>query len=191
MKWDGYRVAVHVELGGKVRILARGRHDWTDRFPTLAKAVSELGPGTMILDGEAVILDEQARSDFDLLVASLGGRGGTKVSSDTVLYAFDLLYLDGHDISMLSLEERRMLLDPLLSNASSAIRLSEMFETDRTSLFSSAAELASKESLRRGSTRPTGRAVVATGARSNAFRPTPSSSSVTSLPLRSRAPSTA
>ncbi|WP_184656116.1 non-homologous end-joining DNA ligase [Rhizobium soli] len=141
VKWDGYRVAVHVELGGKVRILTRGGHDWTARFPTIAKAVRELGPGMMILDGEAVILDEQGRSDFNLLVASLGGRGGTKVSSDTVLYAFDLLYLDGHDISMLSLEERRVLLDPLLSNASGAIRLSEMFETDGASLFLSAAEL--------------------------------------------------
>jgi hypothetical protein len=74
-------------------------------------------------------------------VASLGGRGGKKVTSDTVLYAFDLLYLDGHDISMLSLEGRRMLLDPLLSNASGAILLSEMFETDGASLVASVAEL--------------------------------------------------
>ena len=84
VKWDGYRVAVHAELGGKVRILTRGGHDWADRFPTIAKAVRELGPGTMILDGVAVILDEQGQSDFNLLVASLGGRGGKKVSSDTV-----------------------------------------------------------------------------------------------------------
>ena len=37
VKWDGYRVAVHVELGGKVRILTRGGHDWTDRFPNPRK----------------------------------------------------------------------------------------------------------------------------------------------------------
>lgn len=141
MKWDGYRVAVHAELGSKVHILTRGGHDWTDRFPKIAKAVRELGPGTMILDGEAVILDEQGRSDFNLLVASLGGRGGKTVSSDTVMYAFALLYFDGYNMSMLSLEERRILLDSLLSNASGAIRLSEMFETDGASLFASAAEL--------------------------------------------------
>lgn len=130
VKWDGYRVHVHCEPGGKVRVLTRGGHDWTNRFPGIAKAAHELGPATMILDGEAVILDRQGRSDFNLLVASLGGRGGKKASTDTVLYAFDLLYLDGHDISMLSLEERRMLLDPLLENASGAIRLSEMFDTE-------------------------------------------------------------
>lgn len=101
----------------------------------------ELGPATMILDGEAVVLDEQGRSDFNRLVASLGGRGGRKVATDTVLYAFDLLYLDGHDISMLSLEERRMLLDPLLENASGAIRLSQMLESDGASLFATATEV--------------------------------------------------
>jgi bifunctional non-homologous end joining protein LigD len=141
VKWDGYRVHVHCELGGNVRVLTRGGHDWTDRFPGIAKAALELGPATMILDGEAVILDAQGRSDFNLLVASLGGRGGKKVSTDTILYAFDLLYLDGHDISRLSLEERRMLLDPLLKHASGAIRLSEMFDTDGASLFASAAEM--------------------------------------------------
>jgi bifunctional non-homologous end joining protein LigD len=124
-----------------VRVLTRGGHDWKDRFPGIAKAALELGPATMILDGEAVILDAQGRSDFNLLVASLGGRGGKKVSTDTILYAFDLLYLDGHDISRLSLEERRMLLDPLLKHASGAIRLSEMFDTDGASLFASAAEM--------------------------------------------------
>ena len=141
IKWDGYRVAVHVEIGNNVKILTRGGHDWTHRFPAIAKAALELGPATMILDGEAVVLDDQGRSDFTSLVRSLGGRGGKSVSSDTMLYAFDLLYLDGHDVSMLSFEERRMLLDPLLEGGSGAIRLSEMFDTDGASLFTTAAEL--------------------------------------------------
>lgn len=45
--------------------------------------------------GEAVMYDDFGRSDFNLLQASLGGRGG-KASSDAVFMAFDLLYLDGH-----------------------------------------------------------------------------------------------
>lgn len=141
IKWDGYRLCIHCELGGQVRILTRGGHDWTDRFSTIAKAVRELGPATMIIDGEAVVLDDQGRSDFTALVASLGGRRGKRIATDTVFYAFDLLYLDGHDISMLSLEERRMLLDPLLENASGAIRLSEIIEVDGAALFASALEL--------------------------------------------------
>jgi ATP-dependent DNA ligase len=58
-----------------VRIITRGGHDWTHRFPAIADAARELGPATMILDGEAVVLDEQRRSDFGLLQNSLGATG--------------------------------------------------------------------------------------------------------------------
>ncbi|RVH91693.1 ATP-dependent DNA ligase, partial [Sinorhizobium medicae] len=35
VKWDGYRLAVHIEPG-RVRVLTRGGYDWTDRFPSIA-----------------------------------------------------------------------------------------------------------------------------------------------------------
>lgn len=62
IKWDGYRLAVHIEPQG-VRILTRGGHDWTHRFPAIAEAAQKLGPATMIIDGEAVVLDAEGRSD--------------------------------------------------------------------------------------------------------------------------------
>lgn len=58
VKWDGYRLAIHIEPTG-VRIITRGGHDWTHRFPAIAEATSQLGVGTAILDGEAVVLDEE------------------------------------------------------------------------------------------------------------------------------------
>lgn len=97
IKWDGYRLAIHVEPSG-VRLLTRGGHDWTHRFPAIAKAAEALGPTRMILDGEAVVLDEEGRSDFGLLQRSLGGSGkaaGKAASHDAIFNAFDLLYLDG------------------------------------------------------------------------------------------------
>lgn len=33
VKWDGYRLAIHID-NRTVRILTRGGHDWTNRFPT-------------------------------------------------------------------------------------------------------------------------------------------------------------
>jgi bifunctional non-homologous end joining protein LigD len=65
VKWDGYRVAVHVEPS-RVRILTRNGHDWTDRFPAIKAASRTLGV-TAVLDGEAVVLDGQGRSDFNAL----------------------------------------------------------------------------------------------------------------------------
>lgn len=86
VKWDGYRLAIHIEPKG-VRIITRGGHDWTHRFPAIAEATSKLGVGTAILDGEAVVLDEEGRSDFGALQRSLGGRGGKRSSTESVFFA--------------------------------------------------------------------------------------------------------
>lgn len=58
----------------RVRILSRNGNDWTSRFPSIATAAEKMRPATMILDDEAVVLDEQGRSDFGLLQHALGGR---------------------------------------------------------------------------------------------------------------------
>ncbi|MBY5785305.1 ATP-dependent DNA ligase [Rhizobium leguminosarum] len=141
IKWDGYRLAVHIEPTG-IRILTRGGHDWTDRFPTIKLAAMWLPVGTAILDGEAVVLDEQGRPDFGLLQQSLGGRGGKKMSSDAIFMAFDLLYFDGHDLRKSELDVRRHLLEDLVMPASGQgdIRLSEEIEADGEQLLASACE---------------------------------------------------
>lgn len=124
VKWDGYRLAIHIEPKG-VRIITRGGHDWTHRFPAIAEATSKLGVGTAILDGEAVVLDEEGRSDFGALQRSLGGRGGKRSSTESVFFAFDLLYFDGHDLSGTELSVRRHLLEGFLDGPTGAIQSSE------------------------------------------------------------------
>ncbi|MDQ1199055.1 ATP-dependent DNA ligase [Rhizobium sp. SORGH_AS 787] len=117
LKWDGYRLAVHIEPK-RVRILTRGGHDWTHRFPTIEQAARALGPATMIIDGEAVVLDEEGRPDFGLLQKSLGASSKTagKGESDAVLYAFDLIYLDGHDVREMEYRSRPHLLEDTLDD---------------------------------------------------------------------------
>jgi len=140
VKWDGYRLAVHKELKG-VRILTRGGHDWTHRFPLIEAAAMALPVATFILDGEAVVLDEQGRSDFNMLQRSLGGRGGKETSRDAIFMAFDVLYFDGHDYTQTELSRRRSLLESLLPfETSGAIRLSEEVEADGAALFRAACD---------------------------------------------------
>ncbi|NTS29758.1 ATP-dependent DNA ligase [Phyllobacterium sp. BT25] len=134
VKWDGYRLAVHVEANGGVRIITRGGHDWTSYFPSIATAAKELGPATMILDGEAVVLDEKGVPNFGLLQRALGGRKATRAAHEAVLYAFDLLYFDGHDLTGLELSSRRHLLGNLLDGETGAIRLSEEVHDDGEAL---------------------------------------------------------
>ncbi len=84
-----------------------------------------------ILDGEAVVLDERGASDFGALQKALGGRGGKRFASEALLYAFDLLYLNGHDLRGMSLDERRGMLEDILSGPQhSSIRLSEEVDAE-------------------------------------------------------------
>ncbi|ARQ08615.1 ATP-dependent DNA ligase protein [Rhizobium etli] len=140
VKWDGYRLAVHIEPK-VIRILTSGGHDWTDRFPAIAAAAKRLPVSTAILDGEAVVFDELGRSDFGKLQQSLGGRGGKRTSWESVLMAFDLLYLDGHDLTGTELTARRHLLEGIVpAGGEEAIRLSEEIEADGDKLFRIACE---------------------------------------------------
>ncbi len=140
VKWDGYRLAIHIEPTA-VRIITRGGHDWTDRFPAVAEAAKKLGVRSAILDGEAVVLDEHGRSDFGALQKSLGGRGGKKASTDSILYAFDLLYFDGHDLTGTELSVRRHLLADLVDGADGSIRFSEDVSGDPGELLANACSL--------------------------------------------------
>jgi bifunctional non-homologous end joining protein LigD len=133
LKWDGYRRAVHIEPRG-IRILTRGGHDWTHRFPAIEQAARALGPATMIIDGEAVVLDEEGRPDFGLLQQSLGasGKQAGNRASNAILYAFDLIYLDGHDLRNVEYRSRRHLLEDTLNGPNNdqvgAVRLSETLD---------------------------------------------------------------
>lgn len=129
IKWDGYRLAVHIDRGD-VSIITRGGHDWTPRFPSIAAAARDLNVGTAIMDGEAIVLDGSGRSDFGALQRSLGGRGGKRISTESILMAFDLLYLDGHDLTGSELSLRRHLLEDLVTTDDCAIRLSEEVQSD-------------------------------------------------------------
>jgi bifunctional non-homologous end joining protein LigD len=129
VKWDGYRLAVHVEPG-KVRVITRGGHDWTLRFPTIAHDSRELGLDSAILDGEAVVLDDRGASDFGALQKALGGRGGKRSAAGALLYVFDLLYLNGRDLRAFPLAERRLILNDLIGKQHSSIRLSEEVDAD-------------------------------------------------------------
>jgi len=140
VKWDGYRAALHIEPG-RVRVLTRGGHDWTDRFPSIAAEAPHLGAQSAIIDGEAVVLDEKGRSDFGLLQRALGRRPGEHGPGEILLLAFDLLYLDGRDLRRLPQSERRQLLVQLLAGRDGPIRLSEEVDADGAEFFRVACEL--------------------------------------------------
>ncbi|WP_037392893.1 non-homologous end-joining DNA ligase [Sinorhizobium fredii] len=140
VKWDGYRLAVHIEPG-RVRIITRGGYDWTSKFPSIADDARELGYATMILDGEAVVLDDKGRSDFGMLQRAIGRKPSLHDPREILFFAFDLLYLDGRDLRRLPLSERRRLLESIVvAGRAGVIRLSEEVEADGEEFFRIACE---------------------------------------------------
>lgn len=108
IKWDGYRIVATVARG-KVRLWSRNALEWTDKVPEITGAIAGLGLKSAALDGE-LIAGTGTREDFNLLQATLSGE-----RQGTLSYAlFDLLHLDGIDISDAPLLERKTLLEELL-----------------------------------------------------------------------------
>ena len=109
MKLDGYRLLCVVDRG-RVKLLTRRGNDWTDRFAVIAGDADGFDGHTLVLDGEAVVLDAEGRPDFQALQNAMGdGR------EELYLYAFDLLYLDGWDLRDAPLRARKEALRLLLA----------------------------------------------------------------------------
>ena len=81
----------------KSSLRTRNGLDWTSKFPSVATALEGLKAKTAVLDMEAVVLDENGKSGFQALQAALG-EGGRR--DRIVAYAFDLLHLDGEDLTV-------------------------------------------------------------------------------------------
>jgi bifunctional non-homologous end joining protein LigD len=123
IKFDGYRLLGFLS-GGEVRLRTRNGLDWSQKFPQVASALAGLKASDAVLDMEAVILDEKGKSGFQALQAALG-EGGRR--DRIVAYAFDLLHLDGENLTRLKLTERKDKLAKLLdkSKAGASLRLSD------------------------------------------------------------------
>ncbi len=109
VKHDGYRVQAHID-NGEVRLYTRNGLDWTRRFGRLDQAFAAVPAKRAIIDGEALVTDARGASDFPALVERLRG-GGQGIS----FVAFDLLHIDGRDITGDRLERRKAALAGLLS----------------------------------------------------------------------------
>lgn len=115
IKLDGYRLQLRVE-GGRAVLMTRKGLDWTARFSGIARAAEALPD--CILDGEAVALNRNGVSDFSALQAALADDR----QSALLLFAFDLLFLEGRDLRSLPLEERKRQLERLLQSLPQASR---------------------------------------------------------------------
>jgi bifunctional non-homologous end joining protein LigD len=105
-KYDGYRLLAYKE-GDKVSLMSRNDIDRAARYSQIADAVRALNPGTLLLDGEAIVLDGNGISRFQLL---------QQYSGKAIYSVFDCLYCDGKDLRRRPLSERRAVMDKVIAS---------------------------------------------------------------------------
>ena len=112
IKFDGYRIQTRI-ADGKVTLKTRKGLDWTDKFPSVAEACEALAGHDAILDGEIVSIGANGASDFSALQDDLKNSRHDRI----VYHVFDLLYLDGQDLTGATLIGRKHTLAALLEQA--------------------------------------------------------------------------
>ena len=116
VKWDGYR-AQAVRNGSSLSLASRNLKNITRQYPAVVQALAGVRADSFVLDGEIVAVDAGGRPSFQALHhVSLDG-------VSIVYYAFDLLHLNGRDLTRLPLDERRAALRTVI--AGSGVLLSD------------------------------------------------------------------
>ncbi|MEW9616210.1 DNA ligase D [Shinella sp. S4-D37] len=124
IKFDGYRLQARIEAG-RVKLLTRSGLDWTKKFgKAVSAALAALPAGTALIDGELVVETGAGASDFSALQADLSAGRDDRFT----FYVFDLLHLDGYDLTRLPLETRKALLEKLVPATDGILRYSGHFD---------------------------------------------------------------
>lgn len=135
LKFDGYRMLCRIDRG-RVRFLSRNGKDWTGKFTSVGAAAKLLPLTSAILDGEIVIVDAQGRSSFQKLQRAMG----KSVTTGFVYEVFDLIYLDGFDLTRVPLKKRKALLKGICGGRRDLLRYSEHLEGNGDAFFKHACE---------------------------------------------------
>jgi bifunctional non-homologous end joining protein LigD len=133
IKHDGFRILARRQ-GVRVRLFTHNGYDFTARFPKIVAAVAALSVRSCVLDGEAIVVDQEGLSVFDMLRYRHHDHAA-------VLCAFDLIELDGFDLRQQPLEQRKGRLADLLRDASDGVAFNKHFACDGAIVFKQACAL--------------------------------------------------
>ena len=139
IKFDGYRTLCRL-ADGEARLLTRNGHDWTDRYGPVAESFAALPCRQATIDGELCVQNAKGVTSFSDLREALS-EGATE---RLVFFAFDLLYLDGFDLTRTPLSARKSTLRVLIESVvgdRSPIQYSDHVAGDGAAFLAEAARL--------------------------------------------------
>lgn len=118
LKLDGYRALV-IKESERVQIRSRNDKDLTRMYPRLAVGAQKLKAQQVVLDGEIVALDARGRPSFQTLQ-----HRSDSPKHQIVFYVFDVLHVNGRDVTGERLTTRRARLSVIVGE-STTVRLSQ------------------------------------------------------------------
>jgi bifunctional non-homologous end joining protein LigD len=139
MKYDGYRILARLDRG-QARLFSRNGRDWTTTFPTIAAALERLPAKQAMVDGEVAVLQPDGTTSFQALQNLLSGTR----TGQLVYLMFDLVHLDGWDLSGARLEDRKAALQSLFaatSDRAAVLRYSDHVVGEGAEFFAHACRL--------------------------------------------------
>jgi bifunctional non-homologous end joining protein LigD len=118
IKWDGVRILADV-APGHVQLWSANGNDVTASYPELEGLPATVCDRSVVLDGEVVALDDAGRPSFGVLQRRMhiaDRREAVRRAEETpvVYQLFDLLVLDGNDLTELPLADRRRVLEGII-----------------------------------------------------------------------------
>ena len=133
IKHDGFRILARRDATG-VRLYTRNGYNFAGRYPKIVEAIGSLPVRSCFIDGEAIVVDANGLSVFNLIRYQQRDRAA-------VLCAFDLIELDGEDLRLTPLQDRKRKLADLLGRKHQGIALNTHYEGDGAIIFKHACAL--------------------------------------------------
>jgi bifunctional non-homologous end joining protein LigD len=133
VKWDGYRALAYVN-GKKSELRSRNNNSFDEQFYPVLRAVQDWNIKAVV-DGEIVVVNEKGLSSFSALQ-----QWRSEADGELLYYVFDILWLEGYDLTQLLLTERREIVKKLVPEDSIA-RFSENFDASGHEFFKLAEKL--------------------------------------------------
>lgn len=133
VKWDGYRSVIYLN-NGTVDMKSRNNKDFNEKFYAIHNALKQWKINA-VLDGEIMVLNDEGISNFGNLQ-----NWRSEADGELVLYLFDVLWLEGYDVTGLPLHQRREILSGIMPDIDN-IRLSESFDAGASEFFEVAKQM--------------------------------------------------
>ena len=134
IKWDGYRAVSYIN-NGKAEIQSRNNLDFTNKFKAVTEALNQLNINA-VLDGEIVAINNDGIASFQQL-QNFANKGAT---TKLIYYVFDIIWLDGKDLTNLTLLERKAILQSVMPEEDTVLKYSDHIEEKGKAFFKLATE---------------------------------------------------